>query len=209
MRTLYVIAHPEATHHRDRIVGGWHDSELTPQGREDAQRIAAEVRRAVPAGEPAEIYTSDLKRAAQTAEAIADLLGITPIADRRLREKSYGVAEGQPQAWLDERFLAPPAQGDRMNHHEGVQGAETRTQFAQRIYAAMAGILAKPCSHQIIVSHGFALTYLVAAFQKLPAEVTGHFALRSVPGGITILREDDVFHNRSLVSLSATGHLTS
>lgn len=65
-----------------------------------------------------------------------------------------------------------------MNHHEGVEGAETRTQFAQRIYTAMADILARSCRQQIIVSHGFALTYLVAAFQKLPAEVTGYLALR-------------------------------
>ncbi|WP_291799342.1 hypothetical protein [Brevibacterium sp.] len=30
MRTLCVVTHPEATHHVHELVGGWHDSELTP-----------------------------------------------------------------------------------------------------------------------------------------------------------------------------------
>lgn len=88
MRTFYVVTHPEVTHHRERLVGGWHDSELTPQGGEDAQRIAAELGRVVTTGEPVEVYTSDLKRATQTAEVTAEVLGVTAIADRRLREKS-------------------------------------------------------------------------------------------------------------------------
>lgn len=88
MRTFYVVTHPEVTHHRERLVGGWHDSELTPQGGEDAQRIAAELGRVVTTGEPVEVYTSDLKRATQTAEVTAKVLGVTAIADRRLREKS-------------------------------------------------------------------------------------------------------------------------
>lgn len=56
-------------------------------------------------------------------------------ADARLREKSYGVAECRPQAWLDERFIAPPAVGDRRSDHEGIAGAETKGEFAERIYA--------------------------------------------------------------------------
>ncbi len=31
--------------------------------------------------------------------------------------------------------------------------------------------------------------------------------LRATPGGITLLREDDVFHNRQVVALDTTEHL--
>lgn len=46
--------------------------------------------------------------------------------DRRLREKSYGEAEGKSQEWLGRRFVPPPAVGERMEHNEGVEGAETK-----------------------------------------------------------------------------------
>ena len=47
MRNIYVVAHPEATHHVERVVGGWHDSKLTPAGARAAGTIA-EAFRAMP-----------------------------------------------------------------------------------------------------------------------------------------------------------------
>ena len=134
MRTLYVVTHPEATHHVEGLVGGWY-SELTPKGVADAGRVGASLREAVPLGAEAEVHTSDLLRARRTARVVADLLhvGLTP--DAGLREKSYGEAEGRPQAWLDQRFVPPPRVGDRLHHDEGVAGAETRWSFATRVYA--------------------------------------------------------------------------
>ena len=113
VRTLYVVAHPEAEHHLSRVVGGWHDSALTGRGRARATLIATRLRELVPAGEVVQVYTSDLRRASQTAEAIAAELDADPAYDKRLREKSYGIAEGKPQTWLDERLIPPPATGDR------------------------------------------------------------------------------------------------
>ncbi|MES4906945.1 MULTISPECIES: histidine phosphatase family protein [unclassified Streptomyces] len=112
MRSIYVIAHPEATHHVEGVVGGWHDSHLTPDGRRAAASIARALRSVIPDGAEAELISSDLQRARQTAEEVADLFGVTPVLDRRLREKSYGEAEGRPQEWLDRRFVPPPAAGD-------------------------------------------------------------------------------------------------
>jgi broad specificity phosphatase PhoE len=40
MRTVYVVTHPEATHHVDGLVGGWSDSDLTDKGLAHAERIA-------------------------------------------------------------------------------------------------------------------------------------------------------------------------
>ncbi|GAA0460614.1 histidine phosphatase family protein [Streptomyces stramineus] len=207
MRTLYVIAHPEATHHVEGVVGGWHDSHLTPEGRRAAVSIARAVRAEIPDGAEVELFSSDLRRARQTAEEIAGLFGVDPVLDRRLREKSYGEAEGRPQEWLDRRFVPPPAVGDRMGHHEGVRGAETRAACAERVYAAMGGILRSPCAHQVIVTHGFALTFVVASWIKMPFESLGSVSFRAPSGSITVLREDDFFHNRQVVSVGDTRHL--
>ncbi len=209
MRTIYIVQHPEATHHVDRVVGGWFDSALTPRGERDASSIASALRAAIPASAAPQLFSSDLRRTSQTAAAIGALLGVTPILDRRLREKSYGEAEGWPQAWLDERFVPPPADGDRMHHDEGVAGAETKAAFAARVYAAMDTILESECEHQIVVTHGFAVTFLIAAWIKMPIEAAGYVNFRAAPGSITVLREDDYWHSRQVASLGDTRHLTA
>jgi hypothetical protein len=94
------------------------------------------LRDMIPEAADAELYSSDLQRARQTAIVVGDRLRVRPVLDRRLREKSCGEAGGRPQAWLDQRFVPPPATGDRMQHDEGIPGAETKAAFAQRVYAA-------------------------------------------------------------------------
>jgi probable phosphoglycerate mutase len=96
-----------------------------------------------------------------------------------------------------------------MAHHEGVQGSETRGACAKRVYAAMEEILGHDCKHQIIVTHGFALTFVVASWIKMPFESLGSVSFRAPLGSITTLHEDDFFHNRQVVSVGDTRHLDS
>lgn len=200
MRTVYVVTHPEATHHVDHLVGGWYDSELTLEGERAAVAVAESLRAKVP--DEVELYASDLRRTARTAELIGERLGVTPVLDRRLREKSYGEAGGKPQAWLDGRFVPPPAVGERLGHDEGIPGAETKGAMAARVYAAMESILESACEHQIVVTHGGALTFVIAAWIRMPLESAGYVDFRGSSGSVTVLREDDYFHNRQVVTLA-------
>jgi probable phosphoglycerate mutase len=207
VKNIYVVTHAEATHHIEGLVGGWYDSELTPLGRQHAERIGQRLRELVPDDEATELYASDLRRAYQTAEAIAHALG-TPIqAMTDLREISSGEAEGRPQAWLWERYLYPPKHGARLDHRCGIAGAESRRELADRIYGAVERIVAEPAAHQVIVTHGFALTFVVAAWIGMPLEAADYINLKSNSGGITHLCEDDLFHNRAIVQLNDTSHL--
>lgn len=208
MRTLYVVTHPEATHHVERVVGGQFDSELTAGGQRDATAIARHLGEMIPRQVEVELFTSDLRRTTQTADAIASVLDLDPIPTSDLREKSYGIAGGRPQQWLDDRFIPPPAVGERLHHDEGVEGSETKAELAQRVYRAVEQILARDCSHQIIVTHGMALTFVICAWIRMPIEAAGYASFGSTSGGITVLREDDRFHNRSVESLNETSHLT-
>jgi probable phosphoglycerate mutase len=134
---------------------------------------------------------------------------VEPFLDRRLREKSYGEAEGRPQQWLDQRFIPPPAVGERLAHDEGMKGAETKEAWVQRVYAAMDDILQRPCEHQVIVTHGGTLTSVVAAWIRMPIEAIGYASFRAPSGSITTLREDDFFHNRNVVKLGDDQHLAT
>ncbi|MFF0739361.1 histidine phosphatase family protein [Streptomyces sp. NPDC004111] len=207
MRTLHVVTHPEATHHVEGVVGGWHDSHLTPAGVRAAAAVARALRAAIPRGEEVELFSSDLERTRRTAQEVAGLFGTEPVLDRRLREKSYGEAGGRPQEWLDRRFVPPPAVGERMEHDEGVPGGETKAEWARRLYAATDDILRRPCWHQIVVTHGGSLTFVVAAWIRMPVESADYVSFRAPSGSITTLHEDDFFHNRQVVRLGDTRHL--
>ncbi|MEU2198640.1 histidine phosphatase family protein [Isoptericola sp. NPDC019482] len=206
-RTVYVVTHPEATHHVDGLVGGQFDSELTVKGLEDAGRIAAALAERIDDGASRAVVSSDLRRTAQTAAVIGDVLGVAPVLDSRLQEKSYGVAGGREQSWLDERFVSPPAVGDRLRHHEGIDGAETRREVAYRVYEATSDALTRDVDDLVVVTHGYAATFVVAAWIGMPIESTGHVAFHVRSGSITTLREDDYFHNRAVLAVGETSHL--
>jgi 2,3-bisphosphoglycerate-dependent phosphoglycerate mutase len=207
MQDLYLVTHPESTHHIDRLVGGGYDAKLTAAGTAAAGSIATALRNRIPAGTEITLYSSDLQRTLQTAHTIGDHLGVRVIADRGLREKSYGIAEGKPQAWLDERFIPPPLVGERMDHDEGISGAETKQAFARRVYASMDVIGQDPCEHQIVVTHGGTATIVIAWWIRMPVDALGYVNFRVTSGGITHLREDDYFHNRQVVQLNDVTHL--
>lgn len=209
MKCIFVVTHPEATHHVEGLVGGWHDSTLTPRGLKQAARIAGRLRRIIPDATQPGIYSSDLQRCLQTAEVIAVVLKSRVVATRALREISYGEAEGKPQAWLDERYVFPPAEGNqsRLDHEFGIPGAETRREAAVRIYRAMDDILSSPAEYQVIVTHGFALTFVVAAWIGLPLDDAGLIGVPVSSGSITTLRQQAPFHNRSIVRLNDASHL--
>jgi 2,3-bisphosphoglycerate-dependent phosphoglycerate mutase len=65
-----------------------------------------------------------------------------------------------------------------MRHDEGVPGAETKWDLAVRAYAAMERILASPAQHQIVITHGMAATFLLAAWIGMPLKAAGHVAFR-------------------------------
>jgi probable phosphoglycerate mutase len=40
MKNIYVVTHTEATHHIERLAGGWYNTSLTVNGRSQARKIA-------------------------------------------------------------------------------------------------------------------------------------------------------------------------
>jgi broad specificity phosphatase PhoE len=90
---LWLIRHGESTWNVAGICQGHNDeAELTERGLSQAAEAAAQFGyRPVRA-----IYSSDLRRAQQTAAAFAAVLGLPVHCDTRLRERSLGVLEGTP-----------------------------------------------------------------------------------------------------------------
>lgn len=205
MREIFVVTHPEATHHLEDRVGGWFDSHLSARGAVHAACVADALAAQVGPGAP--VFTSDLARTRETADAIAGHLGSTARPMFEFREKSYGVGEGQADSWFRERFVPPPAHGERMDHDEGIEGAETKRQWVRRVYAGMEVVLQDPAPQKVIVTHGGSATFVIARWIGMPVTALDVVSFHLDPGGITHLREDDYFHNHAVVSLNETSHL--
>jgi len=204
MRNVYAVAHAQSVHHVERRVGGWYDTPLTSLGVEQAHRAGRLLAEAV--GPGAQLFSSDLRRAAETAEIIGSHIGASATLDGGLREMSYGKAEGRPTEWADAHIVPTPRDGNRLDHRV-FSGAETRREVATRVKAALDRALGHGATDIVIVTHGFALTFLIMAWMGVPLEHMGYCNLQSRPGGVTHLQEDDLFHNRGIRYLNRMDHL--
>lgn len=205
LKNIFVVTHTQSIHHVEGKVGGWYDTGLTPKGQADAEAVASRMAELV-GDEDVEIHSSDLRRAAETALAIGRRLKRPVQETADLREISYGVAGGQPQAWLDGRYTPAP-DDNRLDHDGGIEGAESRRDVALRVYPRVEAIAARPVATQIIVTHGFTLSLVIAAWMKIPVEATGFVSFPAESGSITHLRQDDFFRNRAVLRLADVSHL--
>jgi len=206
MKQIFVVTHAESVHHIEGNVGGWYDTPLTDKGRQQAGQVAERLRSLL-RKQPVELFSSDLLRASQTAEAIGARFGVEAVLMPALREMSNGVAEGQPESWLG-RNRVPPSGDDQLDYRGVIKG-ETRREVAARIYPALEQIAARESETQIIVTHGFALTFVVAAWIGMPLEAVGRVSFPVRSGSITRLASDPYWRNRAVLGLGDTSHLSA
>lgn len=116
--SLLLLRHGETPLSVERRFSGLGDPELTPRGLAQASAAAERLTR-----EPYRIdviVSSPLKRARQTAEAVAGRAGLDVVVDEGLRETDFGAWEGytfteiqrrwpaELAAWLADPAVAPP-----------------------------------------------------------------------------------------------------
>ncbi len=200
MRNIYVVTHTESIHHIQGLLGGWYDTSLTDKGVEQATNIATYLYNQIKIPN-IPIYSSDLKRASETADIISRVFNSTAITDKRLREMRYGDAEGKPKNWRDQNITPQPINGDRLNHHR-FNNSESRKDVGIRIQSFLSQIVDKPDENIIIITHGFALTFIIMTWLKVPVENMDYCNFQSNPGRVTLLHEDDFFGNRTVVYIN-------
>ena len=110
-------------------------SRLNETGRAQSRGLLARL-----GGEPiAAVYSSDLRRASETAQIVASELGVSVELDRRLREIDVGSWQGRTRAELD----GTPWDGETYDEHRA------------RAVAAMRSIAERhPGQSVLVVAHG-------------------------------------------------------
>lgn len=151
-RRVVIMRHAETVDNAARIWQGHKDSDLSEQGR--AQVAAAAPHLA--AYEPALLVSSDLRRAASTADAIAQLTDLEVRLDVRWREVHVGEWQGLHADEVQARYPEMLAALDRGEDvPKGVTG-ETRADVAKRTGAALRELVQEllPGETAVVVAHG-------------------------------------------------------
>jgi 2,3-bisphosphoglycerate-dependent phosphoglycerate mutase len=136
--TLLLVRHGETDWNRDGRFQGHADPSLNARGRRQAEELADRLGD-VPL---TAVYTSDLRRASETAEVVGLRKGVPVVADRDLREIDVGSWAGRTRAEI----------GD--DDWDG----ETYEQHRERVLAALRSIAAEhPNGDVLVVTHGGSL----------------------------------------------------
>ncbi|WP_375407104.1 histidine phosphatase family protein [uncultured Amnibacterium sp.] len=147
MTDLVLVRHGETEWNRLKRVQGRTDIPLNDTGRRQARATAERL-----TGEHFDaVVASPLSRAAETAQIIADGLGIGPIElVDDLVERDYGEAEGMTGKDIDARWGG------------SLEARESRVEVIDRVKPALLAIAARhPGQRVLVVSHGGVIGSLV------------------------------------------------
>lgn len=183
MGEVLLIRHGETEWNREEVFRGRADVPLSERGREQGRLVAEALKE-----RPIEaVYSSPLSRARDTAQPLAEALGLGVVVDERLVDMSFGEWEGRPrteverdqpevyQRWLEapERFRAPRG--------------ETLREVRERAWAALEEIAAR---HALaaIVSHRVVCKVLLC--EALGSGAAGFWQVRVDTGSVSALRRE-------------------
>jgi len=148
---LLLVRHGQSTWNQEHRIQG----QLDPPLSDDGRRQAAQLARRLAGRRFAALYSSDLKRAAETAAAIGAAIGLTPTPMAELREIYLGDWEGLRTEELAARFPEAWASWAEEPDWDLVPGGEGSAAFEARVEAALDSIFQRHHEGDVLaVTHG-------------------------------------------------------
>jgi broad specificity phosphatase PhoE len=140
---------------------------LNDRGRAQAQQVAEALRE-----QPLDaLYASDLRRAAETAEAIGQATGLTVRYDPRLREIHQGEWQGLLVTEIERRYPDLFRRWQEAPLTVTLPGGESIAQMRERVLAAVEDIARQHPGQQVaLVAHKLPIAVIKCHYQGLPLE---------------------------------------
>lgn len=197
---VLAIRHGETAWNVDARIQGQLDIPLNELGRWQAARVAQTL-----AGETIDaIYTSDLQRARQTAQPIADAMGLPLGLEQGLRERRFGAFEGLLYPEIQARW---PDGAKRWSTREPAYapegGGESLIDFYARVVDTASRLAAAHAGQSIVlVAHGGVMDCLYRAATRVDLQQHRSWKLVNAalnrllytPDGFTLVGWNDVGH---------------
>jgi 2,3-bisphosphoglycerate-dependent phosphoglycerate mutase len=161
---VVAVRHGETDWNAQTRIQGQIDIGLNAVGRDQAQRLG----RALADARFDAVYASDLRRAADTARAVAERAGLPLRTEVSLRERAFGDFEGLTWAEVEQRHPEASRRWRERDASFGPPGGETLALFYERAVGALAAIAARHRGQHIaIVTHGGVLDALYRAATRI------------------------------------------
>jgi alpha-ribazole phosphatase len=180
---LILVRHGQTTCNIEDIWHGWDDCELTPLGLSQAEAVAERL-----ADEPlSAVYSSDSRRALQTAAAIARRHRLKPVSMAGLRERNAGEYEGLRAEEIVARNPRIWAERDADFWNWSPPGGETFYQLLDRAMRAITEIRERHAGQTVVaVSHMATTRALISHLAGIP--ILDTFKLEFPSTGVSIFR---------------------
>lgn len=150
---LFLARHGETEENRKGIIQSYMEGTLSERGKEQSKKLSSRL-----SMEHLDvIYSSDAKRAIDTAEYVWDFHSQCPlILSRELREADFGKYAGRSKRGLDFRNL------------EGIESQEQLQQRAEKFYRS----LLQDClySNVLVISHAGLIKSLMSVIEGISSE---------------------------------------
>lgn len=156
---IYIVRHGETEENLRRILQGHMPGTLTEKGKEQVQRAAEQLSKE--GVKFTRIVSSDLKRAMDSAQIIADKLNLPIIPMENLRERDWGKFTGMPIAEAMDKYRVD----GKWQFPEGT--TETEEGIYERANKALVELQKQFADETIIVvTHGqFARNLIAGHFE--------------------------------------------
>ena len=197
---IIAIRHGETPWNVDGRIQGHLDIALNDRGRWQAQQVA----QALEGETPAALYSSDLRRAMETAQAIARRVRSAAIPEPRLRERSFGRYEGRTFVEVEHEAPEHALRWRRRDPDYAPPGGESLLSLRERIAGTVDDLAARATGKLIVlVAHGgvMDILYRLATRQHLQAARTWQLPNAAInrllwsPGtGLTLVGWADTSH---------------
>ena len=159
---LILVRHGETLWNRENRIQGRTDVELSDHGRMQVERLAQSLN-----GEQIDaIYSSPLKRAYETARAIARVQSVEIIVKRDLQELNHGDFESLTVQELKERYGPFVKQWMEDPSSVIMPNGESLSQVQVRAWDVIQTIIGTS-KDSIVVSHGMAIMTILCKIQNL------------------------------------------
>lgn len=205
---ILLIRHGEATHHTERLTGGWTDSVLTPIGQKQIQLLADKLAIDFKKSQKKPIIiSSDLKRAKVGADIIAKTLGIKEVQTRSfLREKNNGDAANMKEKDAKKLYMGS-LDGENLDL-VNYPGGETRRMFYNRTKVDFNRYINEKEDY-ILVSHKGTIQNII--FNWLGFDIQEvydkQFSVDILPASLSVLGTNK-WNEHCLFLLNDVSHLT-
>ncbi|WP_077367612.1 histidine phosphatase family protein [Anaerosalibacter sp. Marseille-P3206] len=200
MQKIYLVRHGQSEWNYQRKVQGQQDILLTELGKIQAKKLGSRLKNE----EIDLIYSSDLKRAYETATIIGNELDKKVNKLECFREIAFGKWEGKTIEYLNETSEKEHDIWLRQPHKFNMEGAETLYQLQKRAMLGVNKVIDEnPNKNILIVSHGATLKTIILGLLDIDIKYYNKLTLGNVSLSIVEFRD----YNRVLKLLNDTNHL--